>query len=1425
MGLLVRDTKNELSTGTLSSKQGRFGNLEYRRSQAELKKYNEMKGLEKNQEALTRIQTDEFSDVLKRYYKSRPKIIEGAIYNFDKMSKKELLHYFYNDRTWRNNNTAALSRDVYDLGSGSDQDLQDWALIHQTYVDLPNFWDDPNRTFWQWSKDFLPAFLIDPINLVGFGVGGVAARTVIKESVKLGTKQLTKKELTKLAIKKGAIKGAKTEAIVGAGVSAGFDALQQSNEVTAGLADEYNWKRTMLAAGIGGTAGGVLGAGFGAFGAKRATGKYLKDIDGQVVDIKQLGETIDGKQILASKIDDGYIVDKNGNVVKSKAKKDKNIKKSKTVELKPDETPFINKRANVINRKVDDFFNEGVIKGKDSIDFLKNVFRKVLNKKDKNFRLDRRDIKEVLKHIEKKAKIKISNNTRKQILEEADAINQVGTEIGSNWVALRILQVKEINRLRQLQELADSATTGNEQKIAQKHLDNGWEKWVEVSSKLDTLRTNISDNLQAGKIVVDTTQANRLTTRYTEVVKRILAEEKARGTSQRKINDKMRNLLRNLTNENRMAKIIAKADMKTVEGRATFGDWLNEYTTANLLFDATTHMINILSGMVKFQIGIGLDFTRAVMMLRKDRKMAVAQMRMTNDMLVGQFQFYWFAFKKAGSSFKQGRALGDQLQHKLDAKKWRAMDTWNKQIVDEGGVARDLSLLKPMSWLSKLVYNSYRALQAGDTFMKQAFNRATRAAHVNHRMRAENPKLWNSKKNWTPKVSAVKEDQIVKHIDEVIRYEKRHIDKDGNPDKSKWNTKRIEKLETRKKNLLEQISERDKDEFSRKWKEMFNQYEDEFGNYRAINEMPDHILESFDDLSKSIMFDPQYRAREATFTNSLRSDLVPDAIDPLTGYNDGFAGWLLRAANEHPYLRVLAGLHFLKVPAHLNRWAWWHTPVLNKLHFQFRAMEKSPDPIIRSHAHAIQASAVALYGMASVFASMGRLYGGLHPDPEKKNSIRLTINGKEEYIQFARLYPLSIPFMAMGSISDMVREMPHIWNDTEHKEANAKFNELATHVGKSSMALFSNVFSANLMTSEMFTKLETLFDGTLGYSETSTDNWASEFTRTWAKDFSKLVPVATGWRWANKELAEADAELRGIFEKLMFSTPFTSNIAGKINKQIVKFAPEKLKEFLDLSWHTFQPKRDPNGNIKPKLRGVDVFGLGNMDTPFKISHTWISDILKTKEGIDLFESIGVIYKPPIGIVKKTIAGSEHNLGDLREETVLSYVDYNSGEVIQQGDFILSADGKQMFDNDGEPRIFKANQQTFADLVMEVKSTMRIDGLTLNDRFREMFDNPNSAFQKSMRWKKADDGSYVYNGANEDGKNPESRKVLEIIRQYEQAAKTWVLYNAYNGDEKGDKPIFYERELELGDRLLVKFLDYEGVSKGRIEHINRLTNGN
>jgi hypothetical protein len=191
----------------------------------------------------------------------------------------------------------------------------------------------------------------------------------------------------------------------------------------------------------------------------------------------------------------------------------------------------------------------------------------------------------------------------------------------------------------------------------------------------------------------------------------------------------------------------------------------------------------------------------------------------------------------------------------------------------------------------------------------------------------------------------------------------------------------------------------------------------------------------------------------------------------------------------------------------------------------------------------------------------------------------------------------------------------------------------------------------------------------------------------------------------------------------------------------------------------------------------------------------------------------------------TVTVNSVKIGDMKKETVKSYVDYNSKKVINEGDYYIDAEGKALLDNNGEPRIFKANQQTFYDLVMEVKSTMRIDGLTLNARLSKMFDNPDSEFQKSIRWKTDKNGKFIYDGANVDGKNPDAKRVLEIIRQYEQAAKKWVQYYAYSGDEKGDKPHFYEKELELAERLMFKANEYKGVSEQRIKYINSLTNGN
>ena len=80
--LISDEEKKSLAEGSTISPvitAGR-GDVTYRRNQEQLKKYNEMKELEKNQEALSRIQTKDFQDVLKRYYKNRPQFLKDGTF-------------------------------------------------------------------------------------------------------------------------------------------------------------------------------------------------------------------------------------------------------------------------------------------------------------------------------------------------------------------------------------------------------------------------------------------------------------------------------------------------------------------------------------------------------------------------------------------------------------------------------------------------------------------------------------------------------------------------------------------------------------------------------------------------------------------------------------------------------------------------------------------------------------------------------------------------------------------------------------------------------------------------------------------------------------------------------------------------------------------------------------------------------------------------------------------------------------------------------------------------------------------------------------------------------------------------------------------------------------------------------------------------
>ena len=66
------------------------------------------------QAALDEIQTEKFLETLRSYYDYR----DGEEFfndDFKSMSHADLLEYFYNDRTWRNNNTTSMSFDLYNF--------------------------------------------------------------------------------------------------------------------------------------------------------------------------------------------------------------------------------------------------------------------------------------------------------------------------------------------------------------------------------------------------------------------------------------------------------------------------------------------------------------------------------------------------------------------------------------------------------------------------------------------------------------------------------------------------------------------------------------------------------------------------------------------------------------------------------------------------------------------------------------------------------------------------------------------------------------------------------------------------------------------------------------------------------------------------------------------------------------------------------------------------------------------------------------------------------------------------------------------------------------------------------------------------------------------------------------------------------------
>tara|TARA_Y100000361_G_scaffold96748_1_gene86716 strand:+ start:303 stop:848 length:546 start_codon:yes stop_codon:yes gene_type:complete len=157
---------------------------------------SDLQKAENSKQALEEIQTEKFYNTLKSYYSYRE-----ADPRFETMAHEDLLDYFYEDRSWRNNNTVSMGMDMANvMGEEDPMRVQEFSYIQQTYNALPSWWDDPNRSFAGWLIDNGSAMIADPVNLIGVGVGGQVAKQGYKVALKEALKGKMAKEINERAL-------------------------------------------------------------------------------------------------------------------------------------------------------------------------------------------------------------------------------------------------------------------------------------------------------------------------------------------------------------------------------------------------------------------------------------------------------------------------------------------------------------------------------------------------------------------------------------------------------------------------------------------------------------------------------------------------------------------------------------------------------------------------------------------------------------------------------------------------------------------------------------------------------------------------------------------------------------------------------------------------------------------------------------------------------------------------------------------------------------------------------------------------------------------------------------------------------------------------------------------------------------------------
>ena len=385
LGITIPDTKQDSITNFSLDTAFQTDYMQ-RRSEEEKARYDAMKRAEKQKIAIDKLMSDAFMWKLKRFYSEHD---ENAV----NMSKQELIHKFYQDRIWSEWNSVGIGLDVKNVLSKNTQYKGDWAEITQLYADLPYF-GRGGIPFWRWAKDFVPALVVDPINLYTLGTGKVVAATAAKTAT-----TVTRTAFIKQAQKKAALSIGLKEAAAGMVIGGTADHLRQRAEIDANLMTDYNVSRSLIAILGSGVAQGTVGGGMSYWGSKGIAGKFYDKGDGFLGDTaRDFGKAASKKQksysgktgkvveyepievgtkvktadrgnfgTVISIVDDVakvFFVSKDGaqktkimkvseltSVSRKKKTKLEMPKEDIKVKPKPDETPTINKKVDELDRK------------------------------------------------------------------------------------------------------------------------------------------------------------------------------------------------------------------------------------------------------------------------------------------------------------------------------------------------------------------------------------------------------------------------------------------------------------------------------------------------------------------------------------------------------------------------------------------------------------------------------------------------------------------------------------------------------------------------------------------------------------------------------------------------------------------------------------------------------------------------------------------------------------------------------------------------------------------------------------------------------------------------------------------------------------------------------------------------------------------